>query len=366
MRFRVPFLALLVTAVSVALPLVAYAAVPFFGPIIPQAGNQGTCPASWGMVILVINNIISFALTVSIVFVAPLMIAWSGFLYVINPYDPSGISKAKSILINTFSGIAIALAAWMIVDAVMAVLYSPEHPGETWYSLVGGGVGTGGVPPCLEQAGTSSAPPVSAPATLTVAPTRTLLTFPTTPTFTPTLSSSAINSAATGASAYRSQVCAEAAQQGIAGQCNHLLGMLGVESGGNRMARSGAGAVGLMQLIPTTAAQMGVTACQGSSNTSPSAACVSALQDPATNIRAGVRLYAQNYQRYNGDVSNATAAYNAGSGSGNNGDGTRQAFSPSQNCPGMYAWQCPINPGGFDETQAYVANVQAVAARVGS
>lgn len=167
MRSRVPFFLFLFTASIFAIPTLAHAAgIPFLGPIIPQDGNQGTCPASWGMVIVVINNIISFALTFAIVFVAPIMIAYSGFLYVIHPYDSSQMSKAKGILMNTIVGISVALAAWMIVDAVMAVLYDPEKPTEVWQNLIS----SKGEPLCLSQAGITGAPPVERP-TLTVTPT---------------------------------------------------------------------------------------------------------------------------------------------------------------------------------------------------
>ena len=65
----------LLVAGSLALPLAAQAGgIPFFGPIVPDAINR--CAAGWGMLITVINNIISFLITLAIVFVAPLMIAW--------------------------------------------------------------------------------------------------------------------------------------------------------------------------------------------------------------------------------------------------------------------------------------------------
>lgn len=151
MRSRVPLLALLFAVGSFALPLAAHAAVPFFGPIIPSGNNL--CPAGWGMLMIVINNIISLLLTLAIVFVAPIMIAYSGFLFVVNPVNPGGKEKAKGILLNTVVGIVIALAGWFIVDAVMAVLYNPGTPvaGGTlgvWSSLV-----TSSGPQCLPQAG---------------------------------------------------------------------------------------------------------------------------------------------------------------------------------------------------------------------
>ncbi|MEK7125930.1 MAG: hypothetical protein AAB835_00375, partial [Patescibacteria group bacterium] len=88
MRFRATFFTHLFVMVLLLSPTVAQAAaIPFFGPIIPQEGNQAVCAAGWGMLITVINNIIAFSITIAIVFVAPLMIAYAGFLFVVNPVN---------------------------------------------------------------------------------------------------------------------------------------------------------------------------------------------------------------------------------------------------------------------------------------
>jgi hypothetical protein len=150
MRSRVPLFALLLVVSSFALPLAAHAVIPFFGPIVPEAVNR--CAAGWGAVIDVINRIIEFLITIAIVFVAPLMIAYSGFLFVVNPVNASGKEQAKKILLNTVVGIVIALAGWLIVDAIMAVLYKPDTPiaGGTlgvWSQLIT----SGGQPFCLIQ-----------------------------------------------------------------------------------------------------------------------------------------------------------------------------------------------------------------------
>lgn len=146
MHNRIFFFSFLFVASSLVLPHAAHAAIPFFGPIVPP--NIEQCAAGWASIIVVTNNIIEFLLTLLIVFVAPIMIAYAGFLFVVNPVNPSEKQKAKSVLTNTILGIVISLSAWLIVDAVMAALYNPSAVGSTWSSIVNWGGDA-----CLRQTG---------------------------------------------------------------------------------------------------------------------------------------------------------------------------------------------------------------------
>ena len=77
-----------------------------------------------------------------------------------------------------------------------------------------------------------------------------------------------------------------------------LMAVGKAESGYNADAVSSAGAQGVMQLMPATAAALGVEDAF----------------DARSNIMGGARYLAQKLQQYNGDIDLTLAAYNAGSG----------------------------------------------------
>lgn len=91
------------------------------------------------------------------------------------------------------------------------------------------------------------------------------------------------------------------------------------ESGFNADAVSKAGATGLMQLMPATAQQLGVT--------NP--------KDPGQNLEGGIRYLKSLLDRFNGNVPLALAAYNAG--------------------PGAVQKHKGVPP--YEETQNYVRNI---------
>lgn len=75
-----------------------------------------------------------------------------------------------------------------------------------------------------------------------------------------------------------------------------LHALIKAESGYNPRARSAAGAVGLMQLMPDTAREMGVEN----------------RLDPEDNIKGGARYLKRMLKLFDNDITLAVAAYNAG------------------------------------------------------
>lgn len=86
-----------------------------------------------------------------------------------------------------------------------------------------------------------------------------------------------------------------------------LQALIATESGFNAQAVSPKGAVGLMQLIPPTAARYGV-------KSDKTAQAEQKLTDPRTNIRAGSRYLSDLIKLFPGEIELAIAAYNAGEG----------------------------------------------------
>lgn len=95
---------------------------------------------------------------------------------------------------------------------------------------------------------------------------------------------------------------AAAAEAGV--DADLLRGLVAAESSGNPRARSGAGAVGLTQLLPSTAAEQARPLGLDPARLD--------LEDPATNLRLGARYLRRLLAQFDGEEAFAVAAYNAG------------------------------------------------------
>jgi soluble lytic murein transglycosylase-like protein len=121
---------------------------------------------------------------------------------------------------------------------------------------------------------------------------------------------------------YAAEITAAAKKHGVDPAL--LAGLVKQESNFDPNAGSPAGAQGLTQLMPATAASLGVTN----------------VHDPAQALDGGAKYLRQQLDRFGGDVARALAAYNAG--------------------PGAVERFGGVPP--YAETQEYVRRVQANAA----
>lgn len=95
---------------------------------------------------------------------------------------------------------------------------------------------------------------------------------------------------------YASSINQAASKYGV--DPNLIAAIIQVESNFNPKAKSGAGAQGLMQLMPETARELGVKNAY----------------DPHQNIMGGTKYISQQISKFGGDIQKALWAYNAGAG----------------------------------------------------
>lgn len=137
----------------------------------------------------------------------------------------------------------------------------------------------------------------TAPTTTGIAPGASYALASTVPAIPSTASAMTAPTGAAGASAnYDSLIEQAAARNGIDPAVLH--GLIQQESGFNPHATSSAGALGLTQLMPGTAASLGVTE----------------PLDPAQSIEGGARYLGEMLRDFGGNTEKALAAYNAGPG----------------------------------------------------
>jgi soluble lytic murein transglycosylase-like protein len=116
------------------------------------------------------------------------------------------------------------------------------------------------------------------------------------------------------------------------------------ESNGNPAAVSNKGAQGLMQLMPTTALQLGVAN----------------VFNPQDNIEGGVKYLQQQLTRYNGDLDKALAAYNAGPGAVDRAGGVpkyKQTQEYVRKVTNSYLQGAPAHSGGKESAASINASV---------
>jgi len=277
--------------------------------------------------------------------VAAILFIVAGFRILTAQGNPGVLQQAKSMIVNVAIGFVIILSAWLLIDLLMKTLVG-EGMSEVgpWNRIA-----------CVDQPESEVIPAfVGFPTPNSSRGTA----YDTGVGIDPTILTGIANLSADEADA---AIVVAAAQAGLdAEQVRNMQALMRVESGGCRNNVSPVGALGCMQIMPTTAAQYDPAL----RNMSP-AAVRAQLLDPNYNIALGARIYADLYERFDGNETMVFAGYNGGPGS----------LQASSDCPGLARYQCVWDsPGcyntgrtdctpntGYIETRNYVEKVAAVA-----
>ena len=118
-----------------ALPASA-ANLPLLDPnfsIVPKCPDG--LPLGPGGVLQLIQNVMNAGISIGVIAFV-LVITYAGFLFILTPTNPESRSKAKTVLGNATIGFIIVLAAWLIVDFIMKILYSGGGQFGPWNKIL--------------------------------------------------------------------------------------------------------------------------------------------------------------------------------------------------------------------------------------
>ncbi len=324
---------------SGALLLVPMLVSAQFDQLVPTCGTDG-CQACHAVALA--QNVINFLVGIA-AFIAVLIFSYAGFLMITAAGNVSQVERAKSFFWNVLIGMLIVLAGWLIIDTVMRYAFV----GSELSTTTEGEFGPWNQINCVDMSNLRNPGVYDAGRPTVGGGTDAVL---------PTV---ATGDRIARTNQYRTELCTYAAQNGVGSQCDHLQAIMAIESNGDPNVVSPKGAVGLMQIMPSTARVLD-SSLRGLSD----AEVIAKLKNPSYNMQLATKLYAQDYNYYNGDTTKISSAYNGGRG----------ANAASKDCPGLMRWECVWDsPGcygtantsckpntGYKETRNYVVNVQSI------
>lgn len=279
-----------------------------------------------------------------------------GIGYIVSAGNPGMINQAKSGIKSTLIGAAVMLGAWLIVNTILLLFAQETDP--TKNPLVGLRSAGGFNFTCSTQSLAGSGTSGGGGAGVSGGGAGATGTLP------------------KGCDAYQSDFDAVAASSGVSAKL--LRSIAANESACDPSKVSPVGACGFMQFMPVTAKQ----SCQWlKDHPKESISMAADLFKQYAGIiggysgtfnignsfaLSGSTVSVSGSPAYDIGCDDLIASYNAGPGNSvATSPGKKPAFAISSDCPpvagkSIPAWQCPINPGGFDATQQYVQRVQSM------
>jgi len=110
-------------------PVLAFAQIPTIVP----CGSTGQEPCNLCHIGTVAQNLLNGAIFVAI-FLSSITIAYAGWKYM-TAGGEGGKSEGKQMLTNVIIGLVILLAAWLIVDTIMKVMFSDSVNFGPWNEI---------------------------------------------------------------------------------------------------------------------------------------------------------------------------------------------------------------------------------------
>jgi hypothetical protein len=86
---------------------------------VPLLPCTGTDCVDLCQILILIQRIIYFMMTLGILILAPVLFIWGGFLILVSGGSPERLGKGKSVLWGTVVGVIITLGAFIIVNSFL-------------------------------------------------------------------------------------------------------------------------------------------------------------------------------------------------------------------------------------------------------
>lgn len=360
---------ILLTSVILILPNIILAQ-GFDGPGIGREGGFVPCgtdltdnECNFCYLIKMIQRVFRFLIYLAAPLVT-LLIAWAGIKLIVNAENTSERENAKTLLKDALVGFILMLMAGFIVNLILGLLVSADkRPAGWWW---GGNLKCENVIPntdvnLLYIEGTNqNQVTVTGGATID-------LTAP--------MGQESIVAGFRNASSYDRDIQDMSEKYGI--PPDRIKAIIIAESSGKAGEISPAGAVGLMQLLPSTAKEIDQKLFGGANfgGLSDTEIKNKLISNTRLNIELGTAYYSEGLKKSNEDHTsdsyNRASTYARASAYYNGGN---NAIAPSRDCPGIQAWQCPYDsPGcfvdgkdiggscaknkGYAETRTYTQNI---------
>lgn len=295
------------------------------------------------------NNILQFFVQFAII-IAGLMFAWGGLTMVMSAGESGKVTEAKGMMTSSIIGILIVLSGWLLVDTLLKMVLKGGETGQIYgmwqeiqCSKPGEPTATPGTP---TTGGGGGGTPTTGGGTSSTDDTVSFedgkYTLPNGQSET-TLQANYSNVE----SKYASQIASACEGSDIPDCSQVVAALIARESlGGDPTLNSSEGAFGLMQLLSKNGGQT----CSETNMT--------CIED---QINKGVDMLNDLYGSsvVGNSIPNMLAAYNGGGSVafGSSPSGKNPPLANSIDCPGLFAYQCEIDPGGLLETQEYVADI---------